>query len=485
MEYLSSRDAAILDINSAYFGIHRSELMKAAGRGVYEAIAAKKPIAGKKISVFCGSGNNGGDGFVCAKHLHENGAEVIVCMVGEGPKTKEAKQAFEQIKGKIPISGSENAVYDVDIIVDAILGTGMTGKLRDPIKTVVRQINASRAFKVSVDVPSGLTEEGKGYCVRPDLVVTFHKPKKGMERFRTVVKDIGIPKEAESQVGPGDLIVNLFRKPGSHKGENGRVLIIGGSSLYYGAPILSAHGALNSGADLVYLAVPECNYEVTRCHSPDFIVRKYPGDHLAEDSLDQVLEGKYDSILIGPGLGPRIETMNAVRKLMNRLKGTKVVLDADAIKAVRGMKFKEEAVLTPHAGEFEILTGKRLPKEIEGRRKLVLREVRKLGSVILLKAPVDIIASPRGKAKYNPTGNAGMTVGGTGDILAGVVAGFLAQGMEPFQAAGCGAFINGVAGDELYKRKGCGFTASDLAWEIPYTIKRTMDFEATGSVHSK
>ncbi len=477
MEYLSVRDAAILDINSAYFGIPRSELMEAAGRGVYEAIVSKRPISGKKVAVFCGPGNNGGDGFVCAKYLHEQGANVTVFIIGQAPKTRESKWAFEKIKDRIQVSDSEKAVYDADIIVDAILGTGIKGALKDPIKKVVQRINASKAWKVSVDVPSGLTDEGTGYCVKPDLVVTFHKPKKGLDRSRTVVKDIGIPRKAESHVGPGDVIVNLVRDSESHKGDNGRVLIIGGSNHYYGAPILSALGALNSGADLVYLAVPECNYEVTRCYSPDFIVRKYPGDHLTEESLKLILKDKYDSVLIGPGLGTHVDTKRAVRELLKRIK-VPVVLDADALKAVGGARLKKETVLTPHAGEFKILTGKRLPKKIENRSALVLREARGTGSVILLKAPVDIIASPQGKLRYNSTGNAGMTVGGTGDVLAGVVAGFLAQGMDSFQAACCGAFINGAAGDELYKRKGFGFTASDLGAEIAYAIKRTMDFEA-------
>ncbi|MEE8167254.1 MAG: NAD(P)H-hydrate dehydratase [Candidatus Hydrothermarchaeales archaeon] len=477
MDYLGSREAKILDINSSYFGVPQEKLMEAAGKGVFEVLKENFNLKGKKVAVFCGPGNNGGDGFVCARYLDGEGAEVEI-FADKKVQTDEAAKNFERIKGRVPIMSLRKPSYDADIVVDALLGTGVKGELRAPIKSVVKGINRSKAFKVSIDLPSGISDEGKGYCVKADLVVTLHRLKRGLEGYKTVVKDIGIPEEAETHVGPGDIIVNLARKLDSHKGENGRVLVIGGSDFYYGAPILGALGALNSGADLVYLAVPECNYEVTRCHSPDFIVSKFPGHFLNPTAIEEIQVEKrgIDSVLIGPGLGTRDETKEAVLKLLEKIE-VPVVLDADAIKAVAGKTLKGLKVVTPHAGEFEILTCEKLPKDNEKRREVVVRYAKRLGAVILLKAPLDIVASPQGKAKFNATGNAGMTVGGTGDVLAGVIAGFLAQGLSAFDATCCAAFVNGVAGDELATWKGNCFTASDLAEELPYTIKRILDFE--------
>jgi NAD(P)H-hydrate epimerase len=346
----------------------------------------------------------------------------------------------------------------------------------------VNKINKSNAFKVSIDVPSGLdTETGRGYCIKADLVVTFHGAKKGLEAFETVVKDIGVPKEAELYVGPGDVIVNLpKRKKGSHKGDNGKVLVVGGSELYYGAPVLAGLAVLNSGADLVYLAVPEINFNVTRVFSPDLIVRKYPGDYLNSKAIDQILDiaEDCDSLVIGPGLGLREETKEAIFKILEKTK-IPVVIDADGIKALKDkpdILKRLNAVITPHPGEFKILTGEELPTDIEERKGIISKYAKKLQSVVLLKSPIDIIASPDGKAKLNPTGNAGMTGGGTGDVLAGLTASLIAQGLDIFNATSCAAFINGAAGDELYERKGYAFTASDLIDELPYTLKEILDF---------
>ncbi|MFQ5816040.1 MAG: NAD(P)H-hydrate dehydratase, partial [Candidatus Hydrothermarchaeaceae archaeon] len=427
-----------------------------------------------KIDVYCGKGNNGGDGLVCARHLHRAGYKVEV-FITEAPSTPEASENLKVLKEGLPVSNVKNSNYISDIIVDALLGTGIRGEVREPIRSIIKKINASKAYRVSVDVPSGLDEKGKGYCVRTDKVITFHRSKRGLERFNTIVKDIGIPMRAETHVGPGDLIANITRRADSHKGDNGRVLIIGGSVGYHGAPILSALGALNSGADLIHLAVPECNWNVTKSYAPDFIIKKFPGEYLGSEGPWHP-EGEYDSIVIGPGLGIHEETREAIIEMLKKTQ-TPVVVDADAIKAIAGAKLKVNGVITPHSKEFQILSGRGLPKDNEKRKDILLKKSREIGSVILFKAPLDIIVGPDGRWKFNATGNAGMTVGGTGDVLAGVTGGLIAQGMKPFTAACCATFINGSAGDELHSWKGNCFTASDLAYEIPFTIKRMLDFE--------
>lgn len=473
MHYITGKEARILDLNATYLGVSKAELMENAGKAVYEEILKIQGSRKKKIAVYCGQGNNGGDGLVCGRYLHEAGYNVDVFIAGQ-PTTPEASDNLRLLRDRLAVYDVTESRYDSDIIVDALLGTGMRGRVREPIKRIIKRINASRAYKISVDVPSGLDESGRGYCVNADKVITFHGPKRGLERFKAVVRDIGIPVRAATNVGPGDLVLNLTRQADSHKGDNGRVLVIGGSDEYHGAPILSAQGALHSGVDLVHVAVPESNYDITRNYGPDFIVKKFPGDFLGSEGL-WYPEGRYDSMVIGPGLGTRTETKEAIMGIIKRTK-IPVVVDADAIKAIAGTKISLRGVLTPHSKEFEILSGKKLAKANKKRRNMLLEEAAKRGSVILLKAPMDIIVAPDGRWKFNDTGNPGMTVGGTGDVLAGLVAGLIAQGMDLFTAACCGAFINGTAGDELYTSMGYCFTASDLAYEIPYTMKRLLEY---------
>lgn len=471
---LTPEEVKILDINSEYFGVSREELMENAGKAVVEAIKSCKPrLKDLKIIVFCGLGNNGGDGFVAARYLLEEGADVRVFLAGDEGRIKslEARKNFERIKNKVKLI---REFEDGDIIVDALLGVGIKGEVREPIKSLIEKINSSKAFKVSIDLPSGLRCDvpysDQQTLVKADLTVTFHDLKRGMEALNNVVvKKIGIPREAELYVGPGELIVNLKRRKDSHKGENGRVLIIGGSDLYYGAPILSGLAALRSGADLVYLLVPEINFEITRNSSPDFIVRKYAGKYLNLNAVKKARElaRVCDVILIGPGLGSRKETLEAVEKIF-RFEKTFVV-DADAIKA----RPRKNAVYTPHAKEFELLTGEPFNFSKQSLERLE-EHAKKLNSTILLKGKVDIIASPE-KTKLNITGNEGMSVGGTGDVLAGIVASFIAQGFSSFYACCSAAFLNGLAGDELLKKKSYGFTASDLIEQIPFTLRKILD----------
>ncbi len=474
--HVTHRRMQIVDINSGYFGVSRETLMENAGRQAFLEI--KDRFKFKTVVIFCGTGNNGGDGLVIARYLHDDGKDVRVIFTCGVPKTPEAQKNFLKIKDRVETSSFEKmpvkTPITADLIVDAILGTGIKGELREPVKSAVDLINNSKAPKVSIDVPTGLdSDTGKGECVRADLVVTFHKMKKGLERskrFEVTVKDIGVPEEAETHAGPGDVIFNLkTRKEDSHKGDHGRVIIVGGSDLFYGAPILAGMGALNSGADLVCLVVPEVNFEITRCHLPDFIVRKYPGDFLNENAVDAVLklsEG-VDAMVIGPGLGTREETLNAVTSILNGIE-VPVVVDADAIKAVKPPI--KNAIITPHSGEFESLTGEKPCLET------VLDCAKKFDSVIIQKSAVDIMASQNGQYRYNSTGNPGMTVGGTGDVLAGVTAGLIAQGVDLFESALCSSFITGFCGGELEKRKGYCYTATDVAEEIPFTIRKILRY---------
>lgn len=255
------------------------------------------------------------------------------------------------------------------------------------------------------------------------------------------------------------------RNPLSHKGENGRVLVIGGSENYVGAPALAAMAALRSGIDICVIAAPEKAAWAINSYSPDLITKKINGDFFNWDNVNEIvkLAETFDSVLIGNGLGAEPGTMDFVRETIERI-SVPVVIDADAIKALAGKKISN-AIITPHSKEFEIWTGESLPNELSDKSRVV-QMFAKNKSVILLKGPVDIIAS-EDETKFNKTGNPGMTIGGTGDILAGITAGFLAQTKDFFNSAYYAAYLNGRIGDYLLKKKGIGFTASDMVELIP------------------
>ncbi|MFH1284699.1 MAG: NAD(P)H-hydrate dehydratase [Candidatus Peregrinibacteria bacterium] len=267
------------------------------------------------------------------------------------------------------------------------------------------------------------------------------------------------------------------RDPLSHKGQNGRVLIVGGSIDYYGAPILSGLGALYGGADLVYLYVPECNFECTRSMYPDFIVNKYQGEYLSQRQASAIVEfgkKKADSVLIGPGLGDNEKVLDGVAEIVKNLP-IPTVLDANAIsvlKKIEKFPLQQPIIITPHANEFKNLVDREVDfKKEDSKSVILLRSIAMdLHVNVLLKGHVDYISSDEGVVELNKTGNAGMTVGGSGDVLAGMAATFLAYGMEGFDAARCAAYFNGKAGDYLMKKKGFCYSASDIAMALPYVI---------------
>lgn len=259
----------------------------------------------------------------------------------------------------------------------------------------------------------------------------------------------------------------------SHKGMNGRVLIVGGSIDYYGAPILAGLGALYSGADLVHLYVPECNFDVTRSMYPDFIVKKYSGERLSERAAAEIVKygKKMDSVLIGPGLGDGETVVEGVLEIIKNLH-IPTVLDANAISAIKSVEkfpLQQQIVITPHHNEFRNLIDREIDVEDKDSKSIILLRSLSMDLHInvLLKGPRDYVSSEEGHVEINDTGNAGMTVGGSGDVLAGVVATLLAQRLEGYDAARAAAYVVGKAGDRLKKKKGYNYSSSDLAFMLP------------------
>jgi len=493
---ISSREMRALELNAEYFGISQLQLMENAGRSVAQEISVRF-AQDKKIAVFCGLGGNGGDGFVAARHLAAMGFKVTVILAGKAGEIShkaalENWKALQFLKESITIY----EVYDsslmpeisADIIVDALLGTGTKGELRPPVKQLVDKINSLNAFKIAVDVPTGIdsdTGEVLGSAVKADLTITFYKNKRGLEKAREytgelIVKDIGLPPELENYAGPGDVkLVVKTRTPESHKGDYGRLLVIGGSETFSGAPALAALAALRTGVDLAYVAAPHKTAYAISAMSPDLITIKLEGEHLNLGNVPTLKTHieKVDAVVIGPGLGLHAETKDAVKALIDIVEGAgkPLLLDADGLKAYAEFrrKMKTPTVLTPHVGEYTLLTGKKLPENLKEKALEAQKSAAELGAVILLKGPVDVIANDK-RLKFNFTGNPGMTVGGTGDVLSGIVGAFLAQGADPFEAAVAGAFVNGAAGDFAFAEKGYHITASDLLNWIPKALNDPM-----------
>ena len=496
-ETITTPEMRAYETNAEYYGVSLLQLMETAGRNVADEIVARFNPKKTRVAIFCGSGGNGGDGFVAARYLTCHGfkVEVILATRASNITSESAKKnwvALQPLKSSISITEVKDSalIPDVkaDVAVDALLGIGLKGKLRPPILQFVEKINGMDAFRVAVDVPTGIdSDSGEvlGTAVKANLTVTFYKAKPGLvkaEKYarEVVVKNIGLPYEFELFSGPGDVSLAVKpRSPEAHKGTFGRLLVIGGSNVFSGAPALAAMAALRTGVDIVTVAAPEKTATAISSMSPTLITIKLKGKNLNPSNLPTIKEQveSATAVVLGPGLGLHSETKEATKQIIEQLeeKGAPLLLDADGLKAFAEFRRKVELpmVLTPHAREYEILTGDKLPKDLEERAEKVQKRARKLGATILLKGPVDIISNGV-NVKVNFTGNPGMTVGGTGDVLSGVVGGLLAMGADPFRAAVAGAFINGAAGDFVATEKGYHMIPTDILEFIPKVMDDPM-----------
>jgi len=498
---MTSLEATILDRNSEYLGVSTLQLMENAGRSVADEIVARFG-AGSSVVIYSGTGRNGGDGMVVARHLAGGGLRISFKLVGSEDSISDAAvlqnwRALKSMSTTVKIDqyhdSSSLSESDSDVVVDALLGTGVRGKLRQPILKAVEVINASRGYKVAVDVPTGIdsdTGEILGEAVRANLTVTLHAMKKGFAKAKEFcgevkIASIGIPLEAAAYAGPGDVAaVVLERPPDARKGQFGRLLVIGGSEVYTGAPTHVALGAYRAGTDLVFVAAPEKTALAISSISPDLITIKLPGQNLAPPHISILREQieKANAVAIGPGLGLNKQTVSAVRRivaLVLRLKKP-LLLDADGLRALGVVKkkmFDASTVMTPHAGEFQAISGKPPSRDMKVRPNEVRNFASRSGGVVLLKGHTDVVSDGM-RVKLNNTGNPGMTVGGTGDVLSGIVAGLLAQGVDGFRAAVAGAFINGAAGDFAEEQLGYHLTATDLLEHIPKVMNDPMCHKA-------
>ena len=488
MSSITSSKMRVIDANCTYLGLSPVQLMENAGAAIAREIMYK--ISSGRVLFVAGRGNNGGDAFVAARHLAMNeNYEVRLILLGQSSRirTEESKQNFSLLSysGLTEIKEIADSrelehysgLKDNDIIVDGVLGSGISGAPREPESTAIDLINSSNSFIISIDSPSGYDLDG-GRIVKSviaDLTITFHRMKTGLElpgseKYTGLVKvaPIGVCRDAEEYVGMGDLMSLIHRNSYSHKGNSGRVLIIGGGA-YYGAPALAAMAALRTGADIVTVAVPENVADTVASFSPNLIVIPLKGDRLNPSNipvLRNLLE-THDVVVIGPGLGRENETVETVEKLLPFCR--KAVVDADALFGLKlPIKCEGKFILTPHSAEFSRLSGSEIPKELDPKKDVVSSFAFDNDVTVVLKGKVDII-SDGSVTRLNRTGNAGMTVGGTGDVLTGITGALFAVN-DAMDAASCAVFISGAAGDLAFEDKGNGLLATDIIDRITDVI---------------
>lgn len=454
---MSPLDSRVMDANAEALGVSVTELMGNAGKAVRDLLAERYP--GRRILFVCGPGNNGGDGFAAASMMDPSEVSVALLKKPSEIHTDAAWHFYSLLTCPI-IDYSKADLSAYDVIVDCALGTGMSGNVREPYRSFVTACSNLTADIVSVDVPSGM---GSDVSVVPKVTVTFHDIKEGMDRDRCgeiVIADIGIPAEAVDVTGPGDMLRYPIPKKDSHKGDNGRLMIVAGGP-YFGAPMMASMSALRTGADTVRLYVPESVFGIVASASPVLMITPLPGDRLTPDSVEFLLKESegYDAVLIGPGLGTAPETVEAVRMFVAGC-GIPRVIDADGITAVVGMEFDGDVVLTPHRREFQRLGGTCCANELSAR----------INATVLRKGHEDEISDGR-RTRLNRTGTSAMTGAGTGDVLAGCVASLLSKGLTPFDSACLGAYICGKAGERAFEDKSYGLIATDIVEEIPHVLR--------------
>jgi NAD(P)H-hydrate epimerase len=488
-------------------------LMERAGAGVVEQLERHfPPLKGKRITIICGKGNNAGDGFVVARLLAQKRVIIqVVTLAKPADLSRDARVMHNRLvriakKNVLRTADDPNRMHDVlsssDLIVDAILGTGLSSAVSGLYEGVIQTLNTAGRPVVSVDIPSGLhadTGSALGTTVRADLTVTFGLPKIGLYIGQGIdhagivhVADIGIPAAMVDQVESRILLLTRDdaqavvppRKPSSHKGTYGHAGIIAGSIGKTGAAAMAAKAALRVGAGLVTVAIPSSVNDTLEAKLLEAMTIPMPETKartLARSSLDRLLTfaRTRTAIAIGPGLTTHPETVDLIQELVKRV-DKPCVLDADAINALAGKaslltESKFPPILTPHPGEMSRLEIDSSPQSVNADRiGVASRFARERGVLVVLKGARTIIARPDGMTAVCPTGNPGMATAGTGDVLTGMIAGLLAQGLSQWDAACTGTYLHGLAGDLTAATVGqAAMTAGDLIEHIPKAFAQT------------
>jgi len=486
-------------------GISSLVLMENAGRQAVAAMEAMySDLSERQIGVLCGRGNNGGDGFVIARTLVQRGIETSVFLIGRVAEVRGDARTNLEILGRLGVTVLEIAdsqawelhfseLSDCTLIIDAIFGTGLNAPVSGLIESVIADVNASGIPVVAIDLPSGLSADSPepiGPSIEAGLTITIAAPKlplvlpPGEQRAGDIViADIGIPASVlDALDGPRvelltrgamrDLVTP--RSPDSHKGDYGRVLVVAGSSGKSGAAHLSAMGALRSGAGLVTVATPASCQAIVASLAPEYMTEalREHDEGLDPAGVDRVIDLARDVMAIGPGLGQAPSTRDFIKLLVDRAT-MPLVIDADGLNAfsddpdrLTGREGRD-VIITPHPGEMGRLVGMSTD-EVQASRLEIARNFAVAHHVyVVLKGHRTLIATPDEKVFINPTGNPGMATGGTGDVLTGMIAAWLAQLLDAEAACKLAVYLHGMAGDLAEADEGeVSMMAGDLAAHI-------------------
>jgi NAD(P)H-hydrate epimerase len=492
------------------YGIPALILMENAGINVVDAIRQETgSLFMKRVNVFCGGGNNGGDGFVAARHLKTEGAVVRIFFTGEYKNlSNESKLNYDaamrygidivNLKSIDDLKRYEGYVKSCDIVVDALIGTGIKNDVKGFMANLIVYINLMGKYTVSVDIQSGAdpdTGDIKAVAVYSSLTVTFGLPKIGLTLYpaleytgKLIVADINFPSVLLSVPRKHVLITGEiaapmmpYRQPNANKGHFGPILIIGGSPGMTGAVVLASKAALRAGAGLVIAAVSESFVSAVKSRSDEVVVVG-----LKENNEGAIAAGAYDKIMelverakivvIGPGMGKDKETQSLIKKLVKDIKKP-LVIDADGLNALENDKtclknMGKDVILTPHIGEMSRLTGMRIEDIIKDKIGTVKDFVTENKVNVILKDGRSILSDIDLNIYINTTGNSGMATPGCGDVLTGIIASFMAHNMTSVQAGIAANFIHGLAGDMLLSDMSEeGITAEDIITQVPKAIK--------------
>jgi hydroxyethylthiazole kinase-like uncharacterized protein yjeF len=486
------------------YGITQELLMENAGGAVFFIILQECGIKDKKFAVFCGIGNNGGDGLVVARKIHSTGGEVRVFLLGDEKKFKgSAKKNFD-IASKLPIEmkriesvkSIKEEALQCDVVVDALFGTGLTRDVGGLYREAIRLINQSQKPVFSIDIPSGIngnTGQIMGEAVKSDYTITFGLPKRGSLLYpgfgncgTLYVTHISFPpllyNDDSLKAEINQPVELLPRDKNGHKGTFGDVLFIAGSSSYLGAPYFSALSFLKAGGGYSRLASPSSITPFLANKGSEIVFvpqEETPSASMALKNKQGLLElsEQVDMVVVGPGLSLNEETQELVRQLAREIKKP-LLVDGDGITALcRDIeivkKRKNPTVLTPHIGEMARITQISIKDVVENKISLLQKEAKRLNAVIVLKGAHSLIGYPDERVFINMSGNPGMATAGSGDVLTGTVAAMSGLGLCLEDAVRTGVFLHGFSGDLAAAEKGeDGITAQDIVDYLPLALKR-------------
>ncbi len=507
MELITAEQMQAIDRNAiATLGIPGPVLMENAGRAAAEEILcdAHELFPGP-ILVLAGRGNNGGDGYVIARILADRGWQVeTLVLAEEGHITGDAAlmlQILQRLGGKVQFVDNQVSLPELfsaaapHLIVDALLGTGLSSEVVGLYRQAIDLVNQSSAQVVAVDIPSGASgSDGRvlGVAVEADLTLCFDSAKIGhCSRPATDyvgelrVLEIGIPRAQRPPADQSCILIDesvaaglLPRRPlTGHKGTFGHLGVVAGSTGMTGAAVLCCEAGLRSGTGLVTLFCPAELQAILEVKLTEVMTRPIAGqqDHLLIDNCAEIetFSAAYQALVLGPGLGQNPQTVSALRQLVAGCRSS-LVIDADGLNALVGAldllprNEDSQPILTPHPGEFSRLTGLSIAEIEADRFRLARQFAIEHAVVLLLKGASTLIADPAGRVRINSSGNSGLATAGSGDVLSGLIGGLLAQGLSPFDAASLGAWLHGAAADLLAEDSGCaGILAGDLVKTIP------------------